>query len=153
MADDKANLGISVRVPVRVLDEIEAKIKEYPRPRPSRGDLLEKAWDSYKSETKPGAVPSVLSKDNPDWRDAIPENLRDWLDVVERAVRVRNDTWRNMLASIRRQLELVAGIADAEPSPPAQSGARTGPSHRTAKPASDGGPSRVAAHPRTGTKG
>jgi len=124
-----------------------------------QGALVEgaEAWlagkERHGSTETDGApvVPSVLSKDNPDWRDAVPDELRGWLNLVERATHVRNKTWLDMLASIRRQLELVAGIADAEPEPPAKSGIGAGSPRRTPKPSGDGGTPRVPAHPRTGT--
>ena len=52
MAEDKekkADEGVSVRIPQRVLDQVEARLRKYPRPRPTRGSLLAEAWDLYEA--------------------------------------------------------------------------------------------------------
>ena len=46
MSDSQEN-SVSVRVPEWVMDEIEEAIKRHPRPRPTRGELLTKAWSAY----------------------------------------------------------------------------------------------------------
>lgn len=48
MSDTKEKIGVSVRVPQWVLDEIEEDIRACPRPRPTRGDLIETAWRRFK---------------------------------------------------------------------------------------------------------
>ncbi len=56
--------GTTVRIPVRLLDEIEGVLQTYPRPRPSRGDLLEEAWAAYRggSAEGPGAANAPVPK-------------------------------------------------------------------------------------------
>lgn len=71
MTEDNKNLGVSVRVPAKVMEEIEEEIRKHPRPRPKRGELVEKAWEAYKSTTVP-AGSEILSSDQ-----KIVQNLTD----------------------------------------------------------------------------
>ncbi len=68
MTEEKDNIGITTRVPAWVMNEIEAEINELPRPRPTRGEMLERAWRAYRaaegvSEGMAGAVPRRYQKE------------------------------------------------------------------------------------------
>lgn len=46
---DTPDAGVSVRVPQWMLDEVETERNQHPRPRPSRGELIARAWKRSKS--------------------------------------------------------------------------------------------------------
>lgn len=45
---------------------------------------------------------------------SVSPEARAWLVLIERAITVRDPIWREMLASVRNQIELVAQAADIE---------------------------------------
>lgn len=69
MTEKKEKIGVAVRVPEWVLDEIEEAIRQKPRPRPTRGELLEAAWLRFKDTGVEGEVQpieeEVLNSGNP----------------------------------------------------------------------------------------
>jgi len=64
--------SVSVRIPQQVLDEIEELIYSMPRPRPSRGEIVVRAWQHFRGQ-KPAENP-------PAPHDRIPETLGPVLD-------------------------------------------------------------------------
>ena len=78
MMDEKENT-VSVRIPQRILDEIEEKIYAMPRPRPSRGEMLVQAWDYFAG--KSGRKPAAHS---PTPVDPVPDKLRPLIGKLNR---------------------------------------------------------------------
>ncbi len=67
MSEDKEkkteDYGASVRVPSWIVDELEEKIRRHPRgARPTRGELLERAWMAYKEgSTSASGLPEMAA--------------------------------------------------------------------------------------------
>jgi hypothetical protein len=82
-------------------------------------EVVERVWRAYKAGVNrtDGTPPfeSALPPKSDNTMQLAPE-IREWLDIVQRAVRVSHAEWRAMLGSIRNQLRLVAKVADDEQS-------------------------------------
>jgi hypothetical protein len=82
MPENKQN-SVSLRVPEWVLEELESRIMLMARPRPSRGELITRAWTAFKeadenltagtSTAAPGTLPT---------HDGLPELSKDVLEIV-----------------------------------------------------------------------
>ena len=106
-----------VRVPDELMVEmrrIQASYLTRNEIAPSFGQLIWEAWQ--KSGTHPNCATETSSpskSDNTMQFTHTPE-IHEWIDLVQRAVRVTHVSWRAMLGSIRNQLRLVAEVADDE---------------------------------------
>jgi hypothetical protein len=109
--------GEKVRVPDELMTQmrrIQASYLTKNQIAPSFGELIWEAWQ--KSGTHQNGSTEISSppkSDNTMQFTHTPE-IREWLDLVQRAVRITHVSWRAMLGSIRNQLRLVAEVADDE---------------------------------------
>ncbi len=112
MADRKEKIGVAVRVPEWVLDEIEEAIRMRPRPRPTRGELLEAAWLKFKAQSIAKNDESVIadtdsaSPHGEEYNDG-PSTAGEMLTAL--IISGRKDEVSAILRLIRSMFETVKG--------------------------------------------
>lgn len=93
MPDTNDN-SVSVRVPQWVLDEIENQIRDMPRPRPTRGELLTQAWAAYSK----GAPASVNGKQTDiSAPDEYKKLIAEFITLLEVSKKSRWWHWRESI--------------------------------------------------------